>query len=209
MRRLLSITVLILTIGVGGFINGNVRAAADSQISSDKLAAIRQMLTAPDNGVFFELWSVDDIVQACIELYYNDPPTAEYHNRVVNGAVILLGETGDPRAVPVLIDAINTHGPQALYALGNFPTVEALNALVDNVRNDDPSNRENAAEGLRRMQAPSDGIPDGWVQALENAVEKVGEWVPLEPDASLIDYFADAHTNVKKLLEQARAVQGE
>jgi HEAT repeat protein len=167
------------------------------------------MLSAPDNQVFFDLWSVDEITCACIELYYNDPPTADFHNHVIRGAVVLLGETGDPRAVPVLIDAIDTHGPQALYALGNYSTVEALNALVDNIRNDDPSNRENAAEGLRRMQAPSDGIPDGWVQALETAADKVGEWMAIEPDSSLKGYFVDAHTKLKKLLEQARAVQGE
>jgi len=181
----------------------------DCEIGDDVLQGIRQMLTAPDNGVFFEIWTNEEIACACIELYYNDPPDAFLHDRVITGAVVLLGMTGDPRAVPVLIDAIDTHPPQALYNLGSFPTVDALNALRAHVRDENPEARENAAEGLRMMAAPSEGeIEDGWLDALIAARDEVGEWMLIEPEADFRDYFIDAYTNLERLIASATAASG-
>jgi hypothetical protein len=179
----------------------------DCEISDDVLQGIRQMLTAEDNGLFFEIWSNEDIACACIELYYNDPPDAFLHDRVITGAVVLLGMTGDPRAVPVLIDAIDTHPPQALYNLGNFPTVNALNALTAHVRDENPEARENAAEGLRMMGAPPEGeMEDGWLDALISARDEVGDWMLIEPEADFRDYFIDAYTNLEHLIASGERV---
>ena len=191
--------LLLITISTS-----TAQVPSDCTVSSDTVARIRQMLTAPDNATFFDLWSTQDIACACIDIYYNDPPSAMFHNQVVRGAIVLLGQTADPRAVPVLIDAIDTHGPQALYALGNFPTVEALKALTANVRNEDDESRENSAEGLRRMSPPKAGeIPDGWSAALKAAIKEVEAWLPKEKEPTFLDYLKDARENLKKLLTQA------
>ncbi len=171
------------------------------------LADIRQMLTAEDNAIFFEIWTYDEIFCACVDIYYNDPEDADFHDRVMNGAIVLLGRTEDPHAVPVLIDAIETHGPQALYALGNFRTVESINALVEHISDEDGSNRENAAEGLRNMLPPADK-PDGWTEALTNAIDAVSAWIDQEPDWDIAIYFEDALVNLEFLLENAQASAG-
>jgi hypothetical protein len=181
----------------------------DCQVDSATVAGVRQMLTAPDNGIFFENWTSEEIACSCIQLYYNDPATAEFHDRVIVGAVVLLGKTEDKRAVPVLIDAIGSYGPQALYALGNFPTVEALNALAANVKNDDDESRENAAEGLRHMPPPNpDAIPDGWSDALKAAIKAVEDWLPNEKEPTFKEYFQDAEQNLNNLLTTATSASG-
>lgn len=192
-----SIALLIITAGIS-----SAQIPSDCEISPDTLAGIRQMLTAPDNGIFFDIWTREEIACACIHLYYNDPPDANYHDRVIAGAVVLLGKTEDPRAVPVLIDAIDTHGPQALYALGNFPTVEALLALKEYIGDEDPELRDNAAEGLRRMPAPGK-IPTGWKDALKSAINEIESWLPNEDEPTLREYFQDALKNLKTLLTKA------
>ena len=203
-HRWLSIIVIPAALLIFGVSGASGQVPSDCQLPADTVAGIRQMMTAIDNAMFFELWTSEEIACACIDIYYNDPPDADFHDRVVLGAVALLGKTGDPRAVPVLIDAIDTHGPQALYALGNFPTVDALNALTANVRNDDFGLRENAAEGLRHMPAPSD-IPDGWQEALEAAIQEVSDWLPNETDPDFRGYFNDALDNLTQLLDQAKS----
>jgi len=202
--------ILGILIGVLGlsFTSSMAQVPSDCQVSSDVVAEIRQMLTAIDNQIY-ELWTPDEIACACIEIYYNDPPTADFHEQVVRSAIILLGKTGDKRAVPVLIDAIETHAPQALYALGNFPTVEALEALTANIRNEDPEARENAAEGLRRMPSPGKEIPEGWTQALKKAINEINEWLKIEDEPTFIEYFRDARANLTELLEKATVSQTE
>lgn len=208
MYRPLPIFTLILGLLILLTAPAAAQAPEDCEISPDTLAGIRQMLTAEDNGVFFELWTPEEIACACIEIYYNDPQDAGFHDRVVAGAVVLLGMTEDARAVPVLIDAINTHPAQALYALGAFPRVESLSALVGHIRDDDPSARENAAEGLRRMQPPpSDDIQEGWKHALESALDDVADWMVKEPEPDIAEYFLDAHHNLSQLLAKASVSQ--
>ena len=209
MRRMLfgiPLTLLMMLILLGSQVSAQDRG--DCEISDDALAGIRQMLTAEDNQVF-DAWSTGEIVCACIEIYYNDPPDAHLHDAVVTGAIVLLGNTGDLRAVPVLIDAIDTHPPQALYNLGNFPTVDALKALTAHVRDDNIEARENAAEGLRRMPAPSSTvIEDGWLDALQEARDEVVAWIELEPEPDFRDYFIDAYNNLDRLIEHALAAGG-
>lgn len=210
MRRplfsIVTVSVLILLASVS---TARAQVPADCRIGADTVAGIRQMLTAEDNGLFFEIWTSEELACACIEIYYNDPPDAFMHDRVVTGAVVLLGQTGDPRAVPVLIDAIDTHPAQALYNLSNFPTVDALNALVAHIRDENDEARENAAEGLRNMRVPSsDEIEEGWGDALEAALDEVGDWMIEEPVPDIRDYFLDDHANLESLLEAATAAAG-
>jgi len=181
----------------------------DCNLSPDTVAEIRLYLTAEDNVPFLDMWTAGELVCATIDIYYNDPEDAYLHDRVLTGAVVLMGMTGDSRAVPVLIDAIDTHPSQALYNLGNFPTVDALNALVANVRNEDDEARENAAEGLRRMQAPATGeVEDGWAEALDAALVEVGEWMIQEPVEDFRNYFLDAYANLENLQETAQTSAG-
>jgi HEAT repeat protein len=175
----------------------------DCRISPDTLADIRQMLTAEDNALF-DLWTAEELFCACATIYYTDPEDADFHDRVMNGAVVLLGQCGDPRAVGVLIDAIETHPAQALYALGNYSTPESVNALVAHIRDDDGSARENAAEGLRNMQAPSE-IPEGWEAALSDAIAAVDDWIDEEPFYDVKEYFMDAKANLEELLTKAQS----
>jgi len=206
MHRMFSALGLIFGLLLTAGLSAGAQVPDDCRISAETLAGIRLMLTAEDSGIFFEIWTHEEIACACIDLYYNDPSDAGFHDRVITGAVVLLGMTEDPRAVPVLIDAIDTHPPQALYALGNFPTVEALNALVAHVCDENPEARENAAEGLRRMPpSPSDAIPDGWQEALAAAIDEVDAWLPHENEADFILYFYDARSNLSELLEAATA----
>lgn len=206
MHRPLSILASIIVLLLSVPTLSAAQVPGNCEISKETLAGIRQMLTAEDNGLFFEIWTPEEIACACIEIYYNEPEETWLHERVVAGAIVLLGMTEDVRAVPVLIDAIETHPAQALYALGAFSTVESLNALVGRMREDDPSARENAAEGLRRMQPPpSDDVPEGWKQALESALGEVAEWMVKEPEPDIAEYFLDAHYNLSQLL--AKAVQ--
>lgn len=197
------LTILIFTLLIQP---GAAQVPGDCETTAGVMVDIRQMLTAEDNGIFFGIWSDDDIVCTSIELYYHDPEDAYRHESVVMGAVVLLGQTGDPRAVPVLIDAIETHPAQALYNLGNFSTVEALNALTANVRNEDFEARDNCAEGLRRMESPMGPVyEDGWVEALEAALEEVSGWITEEPELDIRDYYLDAYINLELLLETASA----
>lgn len=178
----------------------------DCDVPAGVKADIRQMLTAEDNAVFWEIWSNDDIVCTCIDLYYNDPVDAFLHDRVVAGAVVVLGLSGDERAIPVLIDAIETHPAQALYNLGNFSTVASLEALTANIRNDNFEARDNCAEGLRRMASPQGpDFEEGWVEALEAAIEEVSAWVDEEPELDIRDYYVDALANLEELLDIATA----
>ncbi|MFH1676269.1 MAG: hypothetical protein ABIC40_04510, partial [bacterium] len=151
MRRIVSIIFLVaIALLVGGSILF-AQVPNDCKVDPGTVADIRRMLTAEDNGLFFEMWTNEEIVCSCIDLYYNDPPDAFIHDRVITGAVVLLGMTGDKRAVPVLIDAIDRYPAQVLYNLGNFPTIDSLNALVENIDSENLEARDNAAEGLRRM----------------------------------------------------------
>jgi hypothetical protein len=179
---------------------------SDCAVSDDVYYGIRRMLTAYDNGTFFEIWTPEEIACACIEIYYNDPVDADFHDAVITGAVALLGKTNDRRAVPVLIDAINTHPAQALFNLGNFPTVDAINALTAHVRDENPEARENAAEGLRHMRAPSvSEMEDGWATALESAIDEVGDWMLVEDEPTFREYFLDAYSNLQNLIESSKA----
>jgi hypothetical protein len=184
-------------------------ATEDCEVSPDIVAGVRLLLTGEDATGYFDIWSPDEIACACIEIYYNDPEDGNYHDRVVTGAVVLLGQTGDPRAVPVLIDAIDTHPAQALYNLGNFPTVDAVNALAAHVGDENFEARENAAEGLRNMLPPGDeDMEDGWVDALDNAISVVSEWIPDEPEEDIREYFVDALTNLQNLKQSAISTGG-
>jgi hypothetical protein len=195
------ISMVLLTISIQP-VRSQVPEGCD--VSAGVKADIRQMLTAEDNGVFWGIWSDNDIVCACIDIYYNDPEDAFLHDRVVAGAVVLLGQSGDPRAVPVLIDAIETHPAQALYNLGNFSTVEALNALAANVGNDDVEARDNCAEGLRRMLSPDHpSEADGWTEALQAAIDAVDAWIVEEPETDIREYYVDALINLEQLMETA------
>ncbi|MCX6644815.1 MAG: HEAT repeat domain-containing protein [bacterium] len=177
---------------------------SDCDVSAGVKVDIRQMFTAEDNGVFWDIWSHDDIVCTCIDLFYNDPVDAFLHGRVVAGAVVLLGQSEDPRAVPVLIDAIDTYPSQALYNLGNFSTVEALNALTANVRNEDVEARDNCAEALRVMKSPDGPVFEtGWVDALQVAIDEVSAWITEEPELDIRDYYVDAFINLGQLLDTA------
>jgi len=181
----------------------------DCDLDTNTLLGIRQMLTAEDNGDF-SYWTPEELACACITLYYADPVDDDFNERVAAGAVVLLGMTEDPRAVPVLIDAIDTHPAQALYNLGNFPTVESLTALTENIRNEDDEARENAAEGLRRMPVPNpDDVSEEWVEALETAIGEVSDWIPEEPEPWFREYFEEAYDNLTALHESAtQAVSG-
>jgi hypothetical protein len=204
MYRPLTISAFALGLFIIMATSAIAQVPSDCNVSANTVARIRQMLTAPDNAVFFDLWSTQDIACACIELYYNDPADAMFHYQVIRGALVNLGKTADPRAVPVLIDAIDTYGPQALYALGNFPTVEALDALAANITNKDDESRENAAEGLRHMVPPPAGnIPDGWTASIKAAIKAVDAWLPKEKEPTFRDYFNDARKHLKELLSKA------
>ena len=202
MHRLLSILTIGFALAVAMIAAASAQVPDNCQLSPNTIADIRQMLTAPDNGLF-DKWTTEEQACACIWLYYNDPPDADFHRRVILGAIVLLGKTGDSRAVPVLIDAIPNYGPQALYALANFPTVDALNALTANVTNPDDESRENAAEGLRNMVPPNPSyIPDGWSDALQAAIKAVDDWLPNEKEPTFRDYFTDAENHLTDLLSQ-------
>ncbi len=202
--QLISVGLLLLFITPAG-----ATVPPDCNLAPEVVAEIRLYLTAEDNVPFMDMWTPGELVCASIDIYYNDPVDAHLHDRVLTGAVVLMGMSGDSRAVPVLIDAINTHPSQALYNLGNFSTVEALNALVANVRNEDDEARENAAEGLRRMQAPLSGdIEDGWNDALDAALTEVGEWMIQEPVEDFRNYFLDAYANLENLREAAQTTPG-
>lgn len=170
-------------------------------VTGDYVSDIRLMLTAPDNNRF-DFWTVDEIIGACTWLYYNDPEDAYKHGQVVAGAVIQLGKTGDPRVIPVLIDAVDTHAPQALYALGGYPTDEVMEVLTANIRNEDVSARDNVAESLRRIVNP-DEITDEWTDAVETALAEVESWLIEESDYDIAEYFLDAKINLETLLEDS------
>ncbi|HDS29851.1 MAG TPA: HEAT repeat domain-containing protein [Firmicutes bacterium] len=184
----------------------NANIPDDCNIPQSLIADIRLMLTAEDNQLF-DLWTNEEVFCACAIIYYTDPPDADFHDRVMNSAVIRIGKTGDPRAVAVLIDAIETHPHQALYALGDYRTPEALRALTTRVSDPDGSIRENAAEGLRNMLAPAI-IPDGWIDAISDAIAAVDEWLDKEPDWDVKEYFVDAKVNLEDLLKKAQATAG-
>lgn len=194
---LLMITAMLLVSGAA--YSQSISGAA----TGDPVRDIRLMLTAPDNGMF-EFWSTDEIVNAVIEIYYNDPVDADFHEQVVYGAVVLAGKTGDDRVLDMLIDAIDTHPTAALYALGNFPNVKALNALVGSIRLEDPSARENAAEGLRMMGAPSEiEDVDAWVAALDHGIAELTSWIAVEPEWDVKEYFQDARGNLQLMRQKA------
>jgi len=177
---------------------------AGCNIGDDVLQDIRRMFTAEDNGKFFELWSDHELYCACYEILYNEPEDAWLHDRVAVGAVVIISQTSDPRAVDVLIDQIDKYPAQALYNLSRCPTVASLSALTANVRNEDVEARENAAEGMRNMRVPLDSeIEDGWVDALKAAMDEVSVWMLIEPEPDVAEYFLDAHTNLANLLERA------
>ena len=172
------------------------------EISQQVVLEIRQLLTAPDNVPFTDIFSGEVLACAAIEIINDDPVDDEFHERVITGAVVLLGQSGDPRAIPALIDAIDLRPAQALYNLGNFSTVDSLNALVANIRNEDDEARESAAEGLRQLKVPDDP-EDGWVDALNNALTEVGDWMTQEPVPDFQLYFIDAYANLQHLHDAA------
>jgi len=177
---------------------------AGCNIGDDVFNDIRRMFTAEDNGKFFELWSDHELYCACYEILYNEPEDAWLHDRVAVGAVVIISQTSDPRAVDVLIDQIDKYPAQALYNLSRWPTVASVNALSDNIRNENVEARENAAEGMRNMRVPLDSeIEDGWVDALKAAMDEVSVWMLVEPEPDVADYFLDAHTNLANLLNRA------
>jgi len=169
---------------------------------------IRQMFTAEDNGLYFEIWTEEEIFCACVEILYNEPEDAWLHERAALGAMVIISRTSDERVVDILIDQIDKYPAQALFNLYQWPTVDSVNALAANVGNENFEARENAAEGLRNMVVPFGDVEDGWADALQNAIDEVSEMITLEQDQDILGYFLDAHANLENLLEKAEAASG-
>jgi len=208
MRRTLLTILTILTLTLIALVSPAFATVdIDCELDDGTFQDIRQMFTAEDNGMFFEFWSEEELFCACVEILYHEPTDEWLHERVALGAIVLISQINDPRTIDVLIDKIDAYPAQALYNLHRWPTVDSLNALSENIRNENVEARENAAEGLRLMTAPYGDIENGWVETLEAALEEISAWILLEPEPDVLDYFLDAHANMEILLEGASMEQ--
>ena len=50
------------------------------------------------------------------------------------------------------------------------------------------------------MVVPMGEVEEGWVEALQNALDEVSEWIALEPEPDIQEYFLDAYANLENLL---------
>jgi HEAT repeat protein len=153
--------------------------------------SVRQMLTAFDNQDF-TIFDQDQLVESLIEIIENDPADAPYHDRVVGGALAVLGELRAEGAVDLLIEHLDSYTTTCLYWLGTYATSESILAIVEYLGSDDPSVRYEAAAALSTI--PLDGLTPGTVEieedlldAVNEAVEMINSRLEVEEDPSVVE----------------------
>lgn len=185
----LTLIILISLLAIGLL---PVAANATEQADYD---AVRRMLTAPDNQVF-DMWDQDSLVEVLIEIIENDPVDAPYHDRVINSALVVLGSTNVPEAVPVLIDNVDEYTNPCLYWLGTYAEPEAVDTIVGFLGDEDASVRCEAATALStipvELNVAGTEVDEELMTSIEAAVEGLGFRLEVESDTSVIDALNEA-----------------
>ena len=165
MRRtcLIILTIIILTVPI----------AQVSAVPTD-VNSVRQMLTAFDNQDF-TIFDEELLVESLIEIIENDPADAPYHDRVVGGALAVLGELRAEGAEDLLIEHLDSYTTTCLYWLGTYATPESIDAIVEYLGSDNPSVRYEAAAALGTI--PLEGLTPGAVDVEEDLLDAVNEAV--------------------------------
>lgn len=183
MRRtclLIILTFIILTVPI----------AEVSAVPTD-VNSVRLMLTAFDNQDF-TIFDEEQLVESLIEIIENDPADAPYHERVVGGALVVLGELRAEGAVDLLIEHLDSYTTTCLYWLGTYAYPESIDAIVEYLGSDDPSVRYEAAAALGTI--PLDGLTPGTVgveddllDALNEAVGTINSRLEIEDDEAVLE----------------------
>jgi HEAT repeat protein len=156
------------------------------------IQSVRLMLTAPDNQDF-SIFETESLVDALVEIIENDPPDADYHERVVASALIVLGDMHLPETVDVFIGNLDEYTTTCLYWLGTFASAEAVEAITGYLDDDDPSVRYEAASALATVPMPeTDSEDENLAGALTGASEVIRTRLEVEEDGSVREALTEA-----------------
>jgi len=187
MRRL-SLFILTAMLIIPAF-----ETVAHATIEAD-IQSVRQMLTAPDNQDF-SIFETESLIDALIEVIENDPPDADYHERVVASALIVLGDMHLPETVDVFIGKLDEYTTTCLYWLGTFASADAVDAITGYLDDDDPSVRYEAASALVTtpvIETDSENDNEELREALTTASEVIRTRLEIEDDDSVREALLEA-----------------
>ncbi|MCX6647319.1 MAG: HEAT repeat domain-containing protein [bacterium] len=170
------------------------------------VTGVRQMLTAFDNQDF-SIFDEESLITSLVEIIVNDPVDAEYHDRVVRGALAVLGELHAPEAIGLLIDNLDTHTTTCLYWLGTYATTDSIEAIAEYLGNEDPSVRYEAASALGTI--PLDefstgvsgevNVPVEITDAVKAVMELINSRLDVEDDTDVIAALTVAKDHLSEL----------
>jgi len=130
---------------------------------------VRRFLTSVDFQDYSE-FDQDLLPGILIDIIENDPEDAEYHERVLESALVVLGQLHVDEAIDVLIDNLEGNTTTCLYWLGTFASPDAVNAIVPWIENDDASIRYEAVSALSTLPAMDEDAEEEAVEEYEEAV---------------------------------------
>jgi HEAT repeat protein len=152
---------------------------------------VRQMLTAFDNQDF-SIFEEDGLIDSLIEIIETDPVDAPYHDRVIRGALSVLGELQVPEAVDILIGHLDAYPTTCLYWLGTYATPESIEAIGSYLDNEDASVRYEAANALGTIPLDDIGVevenPDEeLITSIDNVLAIINDRLQIEDDSDVAD----------------------
>jgi len=192
MRRLilLAITAILILPATASVCLAEIEADVDD---------VRLMLTAPDNQDF-SIFESESLANALVEIIEDDPVDADYHDRVVAGALVVLGEMHPPDTVDVFIGKLDEYTTTCLYWLGTFASPDAVEAIAGYLDNDKPSIRYEAASALGTVplaDIDEENENEELTEALNSATEILQARLEVEEDESVLEALREAIAHIE------------
>jgi len=187
----IAISLLISLVILGLF-----PAATPAEMTAD-YDSVRLMLTAPDNQRF-DHWDQESLIKVLVDIVTNDPEDAMYHDRVVSGALKVLGSMNVPEAIPLLINNLDTYTTTCLFWLGTYADPDAVSAIVGYLGDDDPSVRYEAAAALGTIPIVETApgvevdVDEELISEIELAVDALNARLEVETDTAVVEALTGA-----------------
>lgn len=165
-------------------------------------ADVRFMLTAFDNQDF-SIFEEGSLIESLVEIIETDPIDAPHHDRVIRGALAVLGELHAPEAVDLLIENLDIHTTTCLYWLGTYAEMASIEAIVEYLDDEDASVRYEAAAALGTVPFSDIDISvidtgDGILKTVDEALDKIESQLAVEDDGDVILALIEAREHLSE-----------
>ena len=167
------------------------------------VTGVRQMLTAVDNQDF-SIFDEEYLIDSLVEIIETDPADAPFHERVIRGALAVLGELHAPEAVDLLIENLDDHTTTCLYWLGTYAATESIEAISEYLDDEDESVRYEAASamGTIPLDDPAIGVSvneEEFASVVQDAIALIDAQLVVEDDVDVIVALTEAREHLSQL----------